>query len=144
MHRTPCTRSQPLCKYLPSIASRRRTDTLTPFVYTTSLQILTFNSVAPQNGHFSTIRLHNFDHLQSKDHVETATGIPISQTIAQTRTFVCVLILPPPLGNVKRKKAIFPRQKIIFSARKNLLYTGARLSYILCYNIYFSVSGKSA
>ena len=37
MHRTPCTRSQPLCKYLPSIASRRRTDTLTPFVYTNSI-----------------------------------------------------------------------------------------------------------
>ena len=97
----------------------------------TSLQILTFNSVAPQNGHFNTIRLHKFDHLQSKDHVETATGIPISQATIQMRTFVYISILSPSSGKVKRKKAIFPRQKIIFSSRKNLLYTGARLSYIL-------------
>ena len=98
----------------------------------TSLQILTFNSVAPQNGHFNTIRLHKFDHLQSKDHVETATGIPISQTSIQMRTFVCFCsYLTTSIGKSQEKKAIFPRQKIIFSSRKNLLYTGARLSYTL-------------
>ena len=121
MHRTPCTRSQPLCKYLPSIASRRRTDTLTPFVYTNSITSKAKIMSRRQRGY----RSHK-------------------QPLKCERLFDFVPILPPPWGNVKRKKAIFPRQKIIFSARKNLLYTGARLSYILWYNVYFSVSGNEA
>lgn len=119
MHRTPCTRSQPLCKYLPSIASRRRTDTLAPFVYTNSITSKAKIMLRRQRGY----RSHK-------------------QPLKCERLFI---FLSYHLHWEKsREKSDFSETKNIFSARKNLIYTGARLSYILWYNVYFSVSSKSA
>ena len=113
MHRTPCTRSQPLCKYLPSIASRRRTDTLTPFVYTNSITSKAKIMSRRQRGY----RSHK-------------------QPFKCERLFI--FLSYHPHREKSREKSNFYETKNIFSARKNLIYTGARLSYILCYNFYFT------
>ena len=119
MHRTPCTRSQPLCKYSPSIASRRRTDTLTPFVYTNSITSKAKIMLRRQRGYRS--HKHPFK---------------------CERLFI--FLSYHPHREKSREKSNFYETKNIFSARKNLIYAGARLSYILWYNVYFSVSSKSA
>ena len=108
MHRTPCTRSQPLCKYSPSIASRRRTDTLTPFVYTNSITSKAKIMSRRQRGY----RSHK-------------------QPFKCERLFVYVPILPPPLGNVKRKKRFFRDKKLFFQAAKNF-YIPAHVCHISC------------
>ena len=108
MHRTPCTRSQPLCKYLPSIASRRRTDTLTPFVYTNSITSKAKIMSRRQRGY----RSHK-------------------QPLKYERLFVYVPILPPPLGKVKRKKRFFRDKKLFFQAAK-LFYIPAHVCHISC------------
>ena len=117
MHRTPCTRSQPLCKYLPSIASRRRTDTLTPFVYTNSITSKAKIMLRRQRGYRSHKEPPKYERL--------------------------FMFLSYHLHWEKsREKSDFYETKNIFSSRKKLLYTGARLSYILCYNIYFQFQQK--
>ena len=113
MHRIPCTRSQPLCKYLPSIASRRRTDTLTPFVYTNSITSKAKIMSRRQRGYRS--HKHPFK---------------------CERLFI--FLSYHPHREKSREKSNFYETKNIFSARKNLIYTGARLSYILCYNTCFT------